>query len=350
MSTWGEAALDTVLGRVADTRDQVGDRFPLYADSRSGQWVSTARGSWTGGFWAGLLWLRALRTGSEIDRAAAAAVSSRLTSWVAADTSTRGLIFWYGTALAAGRGADAAAAALREAAARACSADFDHELGVLPWGSVFGGPRLLARMDGVAGLVPLLAAAKDSSGLAAARMHIDTHFARWRAEPTATPAWEWTDGSWAPCPSPRPGWSRGRAWLLLALADATWRIDPDYRYAAEELIDYESPLIPAAEAARSAPLDTSAAAIEAVALLKLAAVQHDSDTIARLRSRATGMIERLVTTHLSDATSTRPAGMLLDGCYDLDSGLATEHELIWGDYFLALSLAIHIGLVGPFDT
>ncbi|MEV6138946.1 hypothetical protein AB0L63_23355 [Nocardia sp. NPDC051990] len=350
MSARTAAALDTVLGRVADTHEQVGDRFPLYADSRSGEWVSTARGAWTGGFWAGLLWLRALRSGSEIDRATAAEVSSRLASWVAADTSTRGLIFWYATALAAGRGADAAAAELRDAAARACAADFDHELGVLPWGSAFGGPRLLARMDGVAGLLPLLAASKAPSGLAAARRHIDTHLARWRAEPMGTPAWEWTNSSWVPCPQPRPGWSRGRAWLLLGLADATWHVDPDYRYVAEELIDYESPLIPAAETVRSAPPDTSAAAIEAVALLKLAAVQRDSYSTARLRSRATDMIENLVTIHLSDVTSARPAGMLLDGCYDLDRGSATEHELVWGDYFLALALAIHIGLVGPFDT
>ncbi|MCZ1005632.1 hypothetical protein O1L68_01230 [Streptomyces lydicus] len=31
----------------------------------------------------------------------------------------------------------------------------------MPWGDAFGGPRLLARADGVPGLVPLLACAPD---------------------------------------------------------------------------------------------------------------------------------------------------------------------------------------------
>ncbi len=31
--------------------------------------------------------------------------------------------------------------------------------------------------------------------------------------------------------------------------------------------------------------------------------------------------------------------MLLDGCYDAGRGVATRHELIWGDFFLAVGLA-----------
>ncbi|MDQ0942309.1 hypothetical protein [Streptomyces sp. V1I1] len=95
---WAEPALARVLERVAVTRTGVGDRFPLYADQETGLWTTTRRGSWTGGFWAGLLWLRARHTGDVRDREAARATAMRLADWAGADTATRGLILWYGTA------------------------------------------------------------------------------------------------------------------------------------------------------------------------------------------------------------------------------------------------------------
>ncbi|MER6175666.1 hypothetical protein [Streptosporangium sp. NPDC001681] len=72
-------------------------RWPLHADPGSGRWTTTARGSWTGGFWAGLLWLRAIMSGGPADRAAATGRTALLGPWIEADTATRGLIFWYGT-------------------------------------------------------------------------------------------------------------------------------------------------------------------------------------------------------------------------------------------------------------
>ncbi|MFD4861899.1 hypothetical protein [Streptomyces atratus] len=50
-----ETALGLLLQRVHGTASAVGDRFPLYADPADGRWTTTRRGSWTGGFWAGLL-------------------------------------------------------------------------------------------------------------------------------------------------------------------------------------------------------------------------------------------------------------------------------------------------------
>ncbi|MEU1623864.1 hypothetical protein ABZ746_00650 [Streptomyces sp. NPDC020096] len=43
-----------------------------------------------------------------------------------------------------------------------------------------------------------------------------------------------------------------------------------------------------------------------------------------------------------------PFGALLGGCYDAAHGVAVRHELVWGDFFLALGLALVTGLVGPF--
>ncbi|MFD0412576.1 hypothetical protein [Streptomyces sp. NPDC127108] len=218
---WAEGALDAVLGRVAVTLAEVGPRFPLSADPDTGTWTTTRRGSWTGGFWAGLLWLRARYTGAPADRTAAEACTARLADWADADTATRGLILWYGTASATG---SEAATALRARAARACLTAFDPELGLVPWGSAFGGPRLLARADGAPGLVPLLASA-GPRGREAAASHLRRHLElcvgdggklapAWRHDPTT---------GWHPLTEPAPGWSRGRAWLLLAVADALTR-------------------------------------------------------------------------------------------------------------------------------
>ncbi|MFG2978614.1 sugar ABC transporter permease [Streptomyces sp. NPDC048331] len=358
-------ALAAVMTRVAVTAEAVGPRFPLYADPADGRWTTTGRGSWTGGFWAGLLWLRARYTGDAADRRAAAACTARLEPWVRADTAARGLILWYGTAPA---GDDPGAAELQGRGARAVLSAYDHELGLVPWGAAFGGPRLLARVDGVPGTVPLLAGA-GRQGAAAAGAHLHRHLDLCLgANPgSSTPApacrvpvpalsFDAVAG-WQPCADPTPGWSRGRAWLLLAVADALLRPDlalhgPTARLdAAAELLlsGPELPdggLVPAADAARpDGPLDTSAAAITAVALLKLARVPGRGPRAAGYGYRAEAILRRLAERHVTGPDSGRPPGMLLDGCYDAGKGLAVRHELVWGDFFLALGLAAVHGVV-----
>ncbi|WP_329058390.1 hypothetical protein OHU25_13335 [Streptomyces sp. NBC_00117] len=138
---------------------------------------------------------------------------------------------------------------------------------------------------------------------------------------------------WIPRDDPPPGWSRGRAWLLLAVADAVHRLGTDDLAQITCRLTPERTIPAADEAHPEGPLDTSAAAITAVALLKLGQ-----------RERAVQVLEELVRTHLSGD------GRLLDGCYALTSGTATRHELIWGDYFLAYALATLTGLVDPHDA
>ncbi|MEV6953148.1 sugar ABC transporter permease [Streptomyces sp. NPDC051183] len=354
---WAGPALAELLDRVAVTRAEVGDRFPLYADPGTGHWVTTGRGAWTGGFWAGLLWLRSRHTGDPADRAAASACTARLAPWVAADTAARGLILWYGTALAGG---DHGARELRTRAARAALDAFDGELGLVPWGSAFGGPRLLARVDGVPGMAGLLTTA-GREGTEAAAAHLNRHldlcgdggdcdddggdggrvFVPARAFGAAR--------GWLACEDPPPGWSRGRAWLLLAVADALHRPGVALRTppgrlarAARWLAAGPADLVPPADTARSdGPLDTSAAAVTAVALLKLARVPGTG--AAAHAERAAAILERLTGEHLA-------GGRLLDGCYDAARGTAVRHELVWGDFFLAQGLAALTGLADVLEA
>ncbi|MFI1759401.1 sugar ABC transporter permease [Streptomyces sp. NPDC020571] len=320
---WAASALDSVLARVARTRAEAGARFPLYADPDSGRWRTTARGSWTGGFWAGLLWLLARHTGAPSDREAAQACTARLADWAEADTSTRGLIFWYGTLFDEDDGD--ARVRVRDVGARACRDAFDPQLGLVPWGSAFGGPGTTARVDGVPGMVPLLATVDPEAAGSHLRRHLDLCLS------TRPPSWSWLRTGatgWTARADPPPGWSRGPAWLLLAVAEGAPLLDDG---SLARITDALAPTrsVPLADLARpDGPLDTSAAAVTALALLRLG---H--------RDRAVTVLDTLVDRYLT------ADGRLLDGCYDLGAGTAVRHELIWGDFFLAYSLAELTGRV-----
>jgi unsaturated chondroitin disaccharide hydrolase len=290
------------MNRVKSILDAVGDRFPLYADT-SGTWQTTRRGSWAAGFWVGLL-----RLYGSPD--VAQQWTRKLSAWVDADTATQGLIFWYGSD-----------ADLARQAAKAMAGRFDAEAGVVPWGTAFGDNGLRTRVDGVAGTVPLLAWAGEKEIAAA---HLRTHLGL-----TSAPAWERRDGDWHPLNKPPQGWTRGDAWLLLAAADGVRWLGTEFvapaRDLAQRWLSRHGTIAPPAVTAvtiSDGPQDTSAAAIAAVALLKLGYTNEG------------GMIlQTLVAQHMVD-------GRLLDGCYDLPNGVATGHELIWGTYFLALGLEL----------
>lgn len=356
-----EDALDRVLARVDSTEAAVGRRFPIHADPESGVWLTSRRGSWVAGFWAGQLWLRARLSGRAEHVCAAREAAERLVPAAGLDTATRGLILWYGAAAGerlglsrdpdptSGPGSGHPCAAARSAAESLC-ATVEAESGILPWGTAFGDPPdpVTARVDGLAGTVPLLAwAGRAPAAEACLRGYLD--LASLRADPATPPdatagqafpgtaacAFERVHGGWRARPSPPPGWSRGQAWLLLALADAGYWLSPEFADQARSWLDSAPQLrtVPPAIAGHGGTVDTSAAAITAVALAKLGRLGAARD-----------LVTELVGDHL--ATS-GPPGRLLRGCYDLPGGVATEHELIWGNYFLLLALAVVLGTVPP---
>ncbi|RST20791.1 hypothetical protein EF908_25650, partial [Streptomyces sp. WAC04770] len=87
-----ETALHGLLVRTRALHAESGDRYPLYADR--GRWSWSRRGSWTPGFWSGLLDLAA-RTGL-LPAGTAEAATARLAPRLVDDTVTRAMTFWYG--------------------------------------------------------------------------------------------------------------------------------------------------------------------------------------------------------------------------------------------------------------
>ncbi|MCZ0981768.1 sugar ABC transporter permease [Streptomyces diastatochromogenes] len=266
--------------------------------------------------------------------------------WTEADTATRGLILWYGTALGDGEEAEA----LRARAARSVRTAYDPALGLVPWGAALGGPAPApARTASRPRTAPRL---RRDRGEAVAAGHLHRHLDLCLDGANAErpcPSWEFTEATgWHACPEPEAGWTRGEAWLLLAVADAllrartpAWR-PQRLREAARLLLEQgeflTGPLVPPALARHpDGPLDTSAAAIGAVALLKLALLPAPESTA--YRTRAEDVLRHLTLTHLTPPGTPHPAGTLQDGCYDAASGTAVRHALVWGDFFLALGLA-----------
>lgn len=325
-------ALENCLRRVTETEEQVGDRFPLHA-APDGRWTTTARGSWTGGFWTGLLWLRAHLTGRADHAATAGRWSARLTPWAEADTVTRGLIFWYGLVVADRLGVPGVDIGPARDAATALAAAEDPDAGVIPWGTAFRDPKrpVVARVDGAAGTVPLLTWANRND---AARRHLDTLVGLTSANDPVPGAWQYDADWWRPLDRPPAGWTRGQAWVLLALADADC-LDPAYGLIAESRLRRwpDRMPVPVRWADPSGPPDSSAAAIVAVTLFKLGHVE-----------RAVALVDSLVSAYLREETHPA-AGALSGGCLDPAEPHHDADELVWGDYFLVLALGIAVDAI-----
>ncbi|RLP94710.1 hypothetical protein EAD89_03485 [Micromonospora sp. BL4] len=339
-------ALDALLRRLPIVAGQVGDRFPLYADPVSGEWVSTRRGSWTGGFWAGWWWLRAAVTGLPADQATALEWTLRLAPRTADDTVTRGMTFWYGAAQGYRVCEDTSARRVALDGAGALAGAFDGRLGLIPVGGALGaGPAPKAGVDALAGTVSLLGMAADAGrddldGLA--RSHAERHMQLlvgadghiWPEvllRPDGTPVDE--------APS-SVVWARGQAWGVLGLAACALRWGGDFTEAgcraARWWVEQVGQSVPVAVLGRpGTPVDTSAAVITAAGLLTLSEVTaHDGWGAAARR-----IVDDVIGHHLRDD------GVLRDGCYDLTGGVGTRHELVWGSYFLAAVLAVLTGRV-----
>ncbi|MFI6927381.1 glycoside hydrolase family 88 protein [Nonomuraea spiralis] len=339
-----------LVRRVEATLAQSQGRFPVHADPVTGEWTWSEDGDWCGGFWGGLLSLAAVATGDPRFALAAGEVAGRLAARTDAPTLLRGLLFWYGAALPAVlAGDEEPGAPTALAAAQSLSIGFDPLAGLLPPQeedvAKYGWPRPGACVDGLPGTVPLLAFASERTGARELLVMAESHARACRAicvredgsvAQTSTGA---VNGS-----SPGSTWARAQAWAMLGLAQAA-HLSPEFTEPAAEVADWYTAHVPSDlvcywdfddPGIPDAPRDTSATAIAAAALAKLAPLAKDG-----YREQAADTLAALARDHLNEH------GGLVDGCYNRRKGLAVGHELIWGDYFL---LEAALVLDGAIDT
>jgi unsaturated chondroitin disaccharide hydrolase len=356
---WARDAESRLLARITATAAAPPAGFPHAGDPVTGEWKAKPGGAWTDGFWVGLLWLAHAATGSAAYRHAGLEWADRLRGRERQASHDIGFLFQYGVVLGWW--------AVREPLLR--------ELGLT------AADRLVAMWHPRARVIQVGSHAEVSSGVDDVTIDClmnlqvlwwaaaETGDARYRdvglAHAERTAAWHVrADGScdqsvhFNPATgepykkhthqgyAPKGCWARGLRWCAYGFLEAhraTGR--PDFldiarraveyhvrRTAADPVTfnDYDDPRIPAA------PRDTSAAAILAAAAIGLGHVTGEE----RFHHEGERILDALVRGYLTPLgpNDRRPPGMLLHGCYNLYSGEAPDHELVWGDYFLLEAL------------
>lgn len=370
-------AIDHMMIRIDDTANQVREGFPLYADPETGKWTASPDGDWTGGFWNGMLWLAHATTGKRKYLDWAEQWTELLRPRAQSENIFRSFLFYYGAALGDILADNLLAREVGLLGARGLATLYNADARAIPLGkeaeavsAVDVGPGD-ANVDGVQATALLIWAARasgdqslyeigvqhalrfiefcireDSSVIQSVRF--DTHTGEVTKHYTHKGFTE--DSTWA----------RAQAWAMLgysvnaiwepnrkefvdtAMRTADWWLDhvPADRVA---FWDFDAPV--SAETKR----DTSATAIAASALLKLSALAPSEESCRRYREAAETTVRTLVEDYLTPMgpEDVRPPGILTRGCYNHRTGLATENELIWGDYYLFESLQVLAGNLDP---
>jgi unsaturated chondroitin disaccharide hydrolase len=363
--SWTDAIM-RMRARVDRTADSVSDGFPHFADPASGQWTLTSNGDWTGGYWNGILWLSVHATGAERYARMAANWTERLRPRVDSETSAKGLLFYYGAALGAILGHNATARELALAAARSLADMYNPRAKVIPMGSEFEEVHSVGMTEtevDVVQIAALLLWASRESGDARLR-EIALNHARRHVEFCLRP-----DGSICQSVSFDPAtgrmirtythkgindhstWARAQAWGMLGWAlTAQWSGDATFLAPAERASDWWLAHVPADSVAvwdfddpaiPNTNRDTSATAIAAASLLKLAALSPRESKRRMYSEAAEATVGVLVDHYLGGD------GILRAGCFNKRIDLATKHELIWGDYYLYEALHVLAGLLKP---
>lgn len=375
---WNEA-IRRVLARIEDTARRVGHRFPHWADTDTGEWITTADGDWTGGYYVGLHWLALELAPDPATEARAQALAERLRARIEADTVFKSFPIYYGAALGTMLGDRPRLRDIGLACARS----------------------LVKMYDPALGLIPLGGQAEEGSHVGSAETSIDSMqtapFLFWAAREASDPTMRdvavhhadriaalhlRADGSFIQSTSldPRTGaiarhythkgysdtstWGRAQAWGTLfstmsylhdrtrsrwlesALRGADWWMAhvPADRVA---FWDFDDPAIPNTER------DTAATSIATAALLRLATVAPDAKARAYrafAEETATALAERFLTP--TGPGDRRAPGMLTNACFNKradarphDAG--TNCEFIVGDYYFFESLLALAGVVDP---
>jgi unsaturated chondroitin disaccharide hydrolase len=360
-----EEGLALVRQRVATTLAQASRQgiFPHAAPSATGVWEGTSTGVWTSGFWAGLLWQEFALSDRAADAETAKAWTLRLTPHLERKTHDIGFVFASSAVLGWEIGQSEPCRDLALKAADRLTGMVHPAAGVIPVGAQ---AEVAAGLDDVTidcmVNLPLLWWAWKVTGeerfLKIAVSHADrtaewhvkedgriiqsVHFNPETGERTRE---ETHQGS-----GTHGCWTRGQAWGVYGFA-AAYRATGERRFlevadraatyyvrrAGADLVPFycfDDPAIP------QVPRDSSAAAITSAGLWILAEHAEDPALRQRSRDRAEALLSALVTGYLTlqAEADRRPPGMLPHSCYNRKAGWDTDHEIIWGNYFLLESL------------
>ena len=97
---WNDA-IHRVIARIEDTARRIGDRFPHWADTDTGDWVTTVDGDWTGGYYVGMHWLALKVAPNAAMEARAHALAARIGDRANQHSVFKSFPVYYGAAIGA---------------------------------------------------------------------------------------------------------------------------------------------------------------------------------------------------------------------------------------------------------
>ncbi len=340
-------ALESMFKRMDDISIQAKEGFPIFSPKDSNQWLISRSGSWTGGFWAGLWWLRAKMTGSASDREKAEEICTRLEARLNDDTVNRSLIFWHGAALGKLWLDNDYANDLALKAADEIAGSFDAKMQCIPLGSAMGGGERgnqAINIDSFAALVQLLGLSGQTRhksillrnaeslinalGTDKGAFHAHAHFNNGLFEPQGIAG----------------NWSRGQAWAMLGLAQAAKHSGEPYllshalkaceywQFSRGQALTLNRLLQP------EKGQDASATVIAALAMRSLGELLPDGKY---WHNQAHGQIKAVLDSPYFDDS----CGIFWGCCYKT----RREEELVessWGSFLLMQALSALSGKVG----
>jgi len=348
---WHDAAIAGAIDRVRAIARTVTD-FPHITEDR--QWQLTPDGVWTGGFWAGLLWLAHERERDPASRERALYFTDRLLPR-SADTSNHDLGFMFvPSAVKAWQlTGDMRYHRAALAAARSLAAQHNRAAGYIPGWGFFGkedwsGNVLIDTLMNM----PLLVWAAQQSGEAAlldvALSHTATTLAHhFRDDGSVYHVYKFDPATGAPIGGDTyqgfaadSAWSRGQAWAITGLAILGAMLgDKSYIAASERAAAYFLAQLPPdgvppwdfLAPGPDQPKDASAGAIASYGLQRLFDVTGHRPHL----EAATMLLQSLAQ---SCANAGDEGGLLLHATADLPHGRGIDESTMYGDYYYLKSL------------
>ncbi len=356
--------LQTTLGQAVEAIrrniPRFGDQYPHNGEGL--RYRLTENNHWMTSFWTGQLWLAYHLTGDETFRREAerrlAGFRHRLEQRID-ESHDLGFLYTLSARAQWQLADDAAARQLAIDAAERLITRF-HPKGeyLQAWGAMnhpVEGGRMI--VDCLMNL-PLLFWASDASGdpkyAEVARRHAQTTL-RYQVRPDATTYHTFffdqetgapLGGKTAQGYSDDSLWTRGQAWAIYGFAlAADWTgdramLDTAIRLAERFWNELGAELVPLWDfrLPPEAPhkRDSSAGAIAACGMLKLAALVEDAALASAFSQRAAQIVTRL--TEACFETSPDAEGLLRDASYNVNSSSAVEQFMPFGDYFYLESL------------
>jgi unsaturated chondroitin disaccharide hydrolase len=359
-NTWIDAAIGKAVARARAIAAETND-FPHITNN--GVWQCTADGIWTGGFWAGILWLAYENAGGEDLKQLASEFTERLLPR-ASDTHNHDLGFmFFPSAIKAWSltGEDR----YRQAAVRAANAlagQFNPASGFIPGWGFFGKQDWSGwvLIDTLMNLPLLVWAAKQGGdaklmdvAYAQIGKTLEHHF---RPDGSVYHVYKFDPQTGEPLGGdtyqglgPDSFWSRGQAWAITGLAIVAGMTgDQKLQGSSARVAAYFQGQLPSDSVppwdfeakGPDEPKDSSAGAIASYGFLKL----YDLTRELAYLELATRMLSALVLTCENDGDS---GGLLLHATADLPHGLGVDGSTMYGDYYYLKSLVALRALTKP---